>query len=207
MIQTTRFALAVAVAAFCIGDAHGAPQRQPGLFDQWDRNGDGGLTREELPERARLNFDRVDVDGDGTISREEHNAFLQRRRPADKQPAKPSARPVPEGVRRQVDVPYAGTENVRQRVDLYLPEQPPGDGPLPVVVWIHGGAWRGGDKRSGQGQLARLVATGDYAGVSVGYRLTGEQIWPAQIHDCKAAIRWIRAHAAKHNLDPSRIGV
>jgi acetyl esterase/lipase len=52
-----------------------------------------------------------------------------------------------------------------------------------------------------------LVASGDYAGVSVGYRLSNEATWPAQIHDCKAAIRWIRAHAKKYNLDPERIGV
>ncbi len=114
---------------------------------------------------------------------------------------------VTETVRVQWDVPYAGTDNPRQRLDLFLPKSPNGDKPLPVVVWIHGGAWRAGDKRSGTGKLAELAASGNYAGVSVAYRLTGEAIWPTQIHDCKAAIRWIRGNAAKYNLDPQRIGV
>ncbi|MEM9645944.1 MAG: alpha/beta hydrolase, partial [Planctomycetota bacterium] len=52
-----------------------------------------------------------------------------------------------------------------------------------------------------------LVSSGGYAGVSVGYRLSGESKWPTQIHDCKAAIRWIRAHAAEHGIDPDRIAV
>ena len=55
--------------------------------------------------------------------------------------------------------------------------------------------------------IAPLVESGEYIGVSVGYRLSGEAIWPAQIFDCKAAIRWLRANAKKYNLDPDRIGV
>jgi acetyl esterase/lipase len=55
--------------------------------------------------------------------------------------------------------------------------------------------------------LARFVESGEYAGVSIGYRLTGEAHWPSQIHDCKAAIRWIRGNAGKYGLDPGHIGV
>lgn len=105
------------------------------------------------------------------------------------------------------DIPYAGTDNPRQCLDLFLPETRVSDAPLPVVVFIHGGAWRAGDKRGGFGRVRPFVETGRYAGVSVGYRLTNEAQWPAQIHDCKAAIRWIRANAEKHGLDPDRIGV
>lgn len=112
-----------------------------------------------------------------------------------------------ERVRVQRDIPYANTDNPRQMLDLYLPKEPAGEKPLPVVAWIHGGAWRGGNKRSGARRLAPLVASGDYAGVSIGYRLTGEAVWPAQIHDLKAAIRWIRANANNHHLDPDRLGV
>jgi acetyl esterase/lipase len=114
---------------------------------------------------------------------------------------------VPEGIVAKRDIPYAGTDNPKQRLDIYLPEKPAEDGPLPVVVWIHGGGWRGGDKAGGLGRVAEYVAPGHYAGISVGYRLSGEAIWPAQIHDCKAAIRWIRANAKEHGLDPDRIGV
>ncbi|MCU0879002.1 MAG: alpha/beta hydrolase [Pirellulaceae bacterium] len=115
-------------------------------------------------------------------------------------------RRVPDGVSAELDIPYAATENPRQRLDLYLPKTRAGDKPLPVVVFIHGGGWQNGDKRGGLATLAPLVVSGDYAGVSVGYRLTGEAAWPAQIHDCKAAIRWIRANAKKYGLDPERIG-
>jgi acetyl esterase/lipase len=104
-------------------------------------------------------------------------------------------------------LPYAGTDNPRQTLDLYLPKARKDDKQLPVVVFIHGGAWQAGDKRGGYRMIASLVESGNYIGVSVGYRLTGEAIWPAQIHDCKAAIRWLRANAEKYKLDPNKIGV
>ncbi|MCP4454040.1 MAG: alpha/beta hydrolase [Planctomycetes bacterium] len=106
-----------------------------------------------------------------------------------------------------LDIPYAGTDNPRQCLDLFLPKARASESPLPVIVFIHGGAWRAGNKRGGQGRVRSFVESGRYAGVSVAYRLTGEAQWPAQIHDCKAAIRWIRANAKTHGLDPSRIGV
>lgn len=179
---------------------------QQDRFSQWDRNGDGRLTRDELPDGLRPNFDRVDTDRDGFISRAEDAA--RRNRAAGGQPR--AGAPAPrllEGIVAERDIPYAATDNPRQMLDLYLPQQRATEKPLPVVVWIHGGAWLAGDKSSGQGRLADYVRSGQYAGVSVGYRLSGEAGWPAQIHDCKAAIRWIRAHAKEHGLDPERIGV
>lgn len=114
---------------------------------------------------------------------------------------------LPDGVRTELDLPYAGTANPKQRLDLYLPARAATTEPLPVIAYVHGGGWRGGDKRGAGGQLALYASTGDYAAASIGYRLTDEATWPAQIHDCKAAIRWLRAHAATYNLDPNRIGV
>ncbi len=114
---------------------------------------------------------------------------------------------VPEGVRVEKDIPYAGTKNPRQTLDLLLPKTPNGGKPLPVIVNIHGGAFRSGDKSMGVREVADLVESGDYAAASINYRLSGEATWPAQIHDVKAAIRWIRANAAKYGLDPDRIGV
>lgn len=113
---------------------------------------------------------------------------------------------LPESVQLTADIPYAETENPRQTLDLLLPRER-SDKTLPVIVFVHGGAWRHGDKRTGLSRLAKFVASGEYAAISVGYRLSGEAIWPAQIHDCKAAIRWIRASAQEHNLDPERIAV
>lgn len=103
------------------------------------------------------------------------------------------------------DVAYGRAGERSLKLDIYQPKTPAADR-LPVIVWIHGGGWRGGNKSSG-GRLTALVGTGNYVGVSVGYRLSGEAIWPAQIHDCKAAIRWVRANADKHGIDPDRIGV
>ena len=120
---------------------------------------------------------------------------------------RPSRGRVPQGIRIERDIDYAGTKNPRQALDLILPAKRASEKPLPVIAFIHGGAWRAGDKRGGIGRVAGFAATGKYAGVSIGYRLTGEAIWPAQIHDCKAAIRWIRAHSKKHGLDGDRIAV
>ena len=106
----------------------------------------------------------------------------------------------------KADLPYAGNDNPRQMVDLFLPRHRATDKPLPVIVYIHGGGWSGGSRKGG-GPVAPYVATGNYAGVSVGYRLSSEAKWPAQIHDCKAAIRWIRGHAKEYNLDADHIGV
>jgi acetyl esterase/lipase len=114
---------------------------------------------------------------------------------------------LPETVKVVRDINYAGTSNPAQTLDVLLPKKPASDKPLPVVVNIHGGAFRMGDKGMGVNEIAGLVASGDYAGVTINYRLSGEAIWPAQIHDCKAAIRWVRANAAKYDFDPERIGV
>jgi acetyl esterase/lipase len=104
------------------------------------------------------------------------------------------------------DQPYAGNDNPKQMVDIYLPKKRSDDKPLPVIALIHGGGWSHGD-RLGYGSMAIPFAhTGNYAVVAVGYRLTNEAHWPEQIYDCKAAIRWIRGHAKEYNLDPDHIG-
>ena len=99
-------------------------------------------------------------------------------------------------------VPVTGGGTLDLRLDLYLPDG--ASGPLPTVVWIHGGGWQMGSKFPTR--AAPLVNDG-YAVASIEYRLTDEAIWPAQIHDCKAAIRWLRANAPTYGLDPDRFGV
>jgi len=106
----------------------------------------------------------------------------------------------------ELDVPYADTDNERHRLDLYLPKERKSDA-LPVIVFVHGGGWMGGNKADGAARLLPLVRSGRYAGVSAGYRLSREATWPAQIHDAKAAIRWVRANAPKYGLDADHIGV
>ncbi len=179
--------------------AHAPAQETSEPFRRLDRNKDGQLTKDEFSGKL---FELLDANQDGVVSTEEDVAHSRRQPAAPGQPPK-----LPETVQAQLDLPYAGTDNPRQRLDLYLPAKRKDDKPLPVVVFIHGGAWLAGDKRSGREMVLPLVESGDYAGVSVGYRLTGEAIWPAQIHDCKAAIRWLRANAKQYNLDPDKIGV
>lgn len=87
-------------------------------------------------------------------------------------------------------------------IDLYLPE--PSGKPVPVVLWVHGGGWMMGDKE--WCPAAYLVPKG-YAAASISYRFTQVAPFPAQLHDCKAAVRWLREHAKEYNLDADHIGV
>lgn len=110
-------------------------------------------------------------------------------------------------VEARLDQSYADNDNPKQKLDLYLPKNRVSDKPLPVVAFIHGGGWIHGDRIGAASGAISLARTGDYVGVSIGYRLTNEAHWPAQIHDCKAAIRWIRGHAKELNLDGDHIAV
>ena len=113
----------------------------------------------------------------------------------------PGQSPVGFKIIRNLD--YVGAGNPRQTLDLYLPEAKTAK-PRPLVVYIHGGGWENGSKDQA-GVLINLIKDSPYAGASINYRLTNEAIWPAQIHDCKAAIRALRAHAAENQIDPDKI--
>ena len=105
----------------------------------------------------------------------------------------------PANARALLDVAYVPNGHAHQKLDLYIPAQPKG----PLLVWIHGGGWRSDSKSKPPG-LA-MVGKG-YSVASVEYRFSQDAIFPAQIEDCKAAIRWLRAHAAEYGYDPNRIG-
>lgn len=117
---------------------------------------------------------------------------------------KPKPKPpvLPPGTQVLRDIEYVANGHERQKLDLYLPEK--AAKPSPLVVWIHGGGWRGGSKENPP--LLWLLERG-YAVASINYRLSQHAPFPAQIHDCKAAIRWLRANASKYGIDPNRIGV
>jgi acetyl esterase/lipase len=101
------------------------------------------------------------------------------------------------------DVVYAKVGDRELHIDFAFPKEESSK-PLPIIVWVHGGAWRSGSHKPNA--ALRFVRYG-YATASVEYRLSGEAIFPAAIWDCKAAIRYIRANAAKYNIDPDHIGV
>ena len=106
-----------------------------------------------------------------------------------------------QGVRIVRDLEYVQGGHERNRLDLYLPEK--ADRPLPVILWIHGGGWRGGDKTNGP---AFRFAMKGYAVASMNYRFSQHAIFPAQIYDCKAAVRYLRANAKQYGLDADHIG-
>jgi acetyl esterase/lipase len=92
----------------------------------------------------------------------------------------------------------------RQKLDIYIPQNH--DALMPCLVWIHGGAWLVGSKDGLAQEIDTLLHHG-YVVASIGYRLSGESIFPAQIHDCKAAIRFLKENGKKYKLDSSRIAV
>lgn len=102
------------------------------------------------------------------------------------------------------DLVYAPPGDLAHRLDLYLPS--PAREPLPVVVYIHGGGWLGGDKASGPDFVEHFANDG-YAMASINYRLAREAVFPAQLTDVQNAIRWLRANAATYGLDPDRIAL
>jgi len=119
---------------------------------------------------------------------------------SQERPKRPVAT-ISAGVEILRDLQYVAGGHERNRLDLYLPEKV--EGRLPLVVWIHGGAWQAGSKDNCPAVF--LTAKG-YALASINYRLSQHAVFPAQIEDCKAAIRWLRANAAKYHLDPDHIG-
>lgn len=105
---------------------------------------------------------------------------------------------VPAGITVHRDIAYVADGHERQKLDLYIPDE--GEN-LPLIIWIHGGAWLGGDKAH---YNPREYLKSGYAGASINYRLSQHAIFPAQIEDVKAAVRWLRANAETYRLDPDR---
>ncbi len=101
-----------------------------------------------------------------------------------------------------LDVEYVAGGGAPQSLDVYVPAG--ATGALPLVAYIHGGGWIEGDKAY---CAALPLLKRGYVVASVNYRLTNKGPWPAQIFDCKAAIRYLRAHAKEYQIDPEHVGV
>lgn len=102
------------------------------------------------------------------------------------------------------DITYTDSQiSTKQKLDVYIPES---DTLMPCLIWIHGGAWLAGSK-DGLAQEIDTLLYHRYVIVSIGYRLSTEAIFPAQINDCKAAIRFIKKNSDKYQIDSSRIAV
>jgi acetyl esterase/lipase len=107
---------------------------------------------------------------------------------------------LPAGTTAYHDLAYVTNGHARQKLDLYIPKT---KSKAPLIIFIHGGGFSGGDKG---GQNPGPFLSEGYAFASLNYRLSGDAIFPAQIEDCKAAVRWLRSNAERYKLDPDRFG-
>jgi acetyl esterase/lipase len=101
------------------------------------------------------------------------------------------------------DLVYTKVGDQELKLDLARPAE--GDGPFPGVLVIHGGAWRAGNKADMRPLLGEFAKRG-YIAISPQYRFCPKEVFPAQVHDVKAAVRWLRAHASEYKLDANHIG-
>ena len=109
----------------------------------------------------------------------------------------------------QTDIEYGTAAGVSLKLDAFVPE---GAGPFPAVILVHGGGWNAGDKNGGpkKGYMAPMhepLSAAGFAWFSINYRLAPEHRHPAAVEDVETAIRWVKAHAAEYNGDPSRIAL
>ncbi len=126
------------------------------------------------------------------------------------------AQPQREGVEFTRDILYARAGEVELHLDMARPDEAAqGEGKrYPALIFIHGGGWKEGHRSAYRGQIQRAARQG-FVAVTITHRLTAEtdesgnvkHPWPACIHDCKAAVRYLRANAAKYHIDPDRIGI
>lgn len=172
-------------------------QQAPPFFQRLDRNGDGVLTKDEFPPRFRSDFDQMDANHDGKVTAEEAVAFMRSRRRG--RPARPGRRqPLPPPDYRDVRYgPYAADV-----LDLWKAQS---DKPTPLLVFFHGGGFRGGDKSSLSAALLRLCLEAGISVAAANYRLSGEAPYPAAMLDSARAIQFLRSKASQWNIDPKRI--
>jgi arylformamidase len=185
-------------------------------FDQLDANGDGVLTIEEV-DRPRL-FRRLDADGNGVVTLREAEAFrgarparLHRRGSRSEEGTPPQN--DGSGMTEVLNIPYASLPGVDPNLlslDIYRPPSSPTDAQQtksPVVVMIHGGGWRTGDKaNASQGKQKASFFTGHgFVYVSVNYRLSPAVQHPAHVEDVAKALAWLADHIASYGGDPERI--
>jgi acetyl esterase/lipase len=168
--------------------------RTDAFFTQHDKNGDGKLTKEELPERIRRMFERVDANSDGFLTKEEDRKFRQRQ---DRQRQNRPPLPTPT----YANVTYG--PHVRNVLDIWPAQS---ETPTPLVIYYHGGGFRGGDKRTMNPRLLNLLLQEGFTVAAANYRLSNVAPFPAQMHDCARALQYLRHYAKKYNMDPKHVG-
>lgn len=112
-------------------------------------------------------------------------------------------RTLPRGVEAHLGLQYADLPGDAGTLDLFLPTK--GEGPFPVVLWTAGSGWTSDQGNIGGERVAAHLAPRGYAVISYSIRSSSQAVFPAQLHDAKAAVRWVRAHAEELGIDPDRI--
>jgi acetyl esterase len=163
-----------------------AQEPKSDLFTRLDANKDGKVVRDELPENQKPNFGKIDANSDGAVSKGELNAYTQ----GGGGTIKPT----------HADVAYGPHE--RNKIDLYLAESKT---PTPLVLFIHGGGFRAGDKSSANAGEIRAFHREGWSVAAINYRFTNVLPAPGQYLDCGRALQFLRHHAQEYNLDPKLV--
>ncbi len=104
--------------------------------------------------------------------------------------------------REATDLEFARSDGVPLHLDVFAPG---GAGPHPLILWVCGGGWRTCSKNGAMSRAGWVLEEG-YALAAVNYRVSSQAVWPAQLRDVEAGVRWLRAHAAEYDLDADRFG-
>jgi len=174
-------------------------------FRQWDKNGDGVLTQEEV-RRPDL-FEQADQDGDGQITPAEARAFLgnrQRSQPANQIEGVNEQDQPRLAVNTHFDIRYAqvrGSDPNLTSLDIYAPNEAKN---YPVMVYIHGGSWQKGDKRN-VGKKPQFFIEAGYLFVSINYRLLPDIEHPTNVQDVAKALAWVHSNIEQYGGNPNNI--
>jgi hypothetical protein len=168
--------------------ASAADSRKTDLFSQTDANSDGFITPDELG-RPKL-FKRLDTNNDGKISRDEAKGFEggQNNRRGDL--------PTPT----KADIKYGPYP--RNLLDFW---QAKSDKPTPLIVFIHGGGFRVGDKSQAPGSACKIALDSGVSFASISYRFLPKTPIQDILRDCARAVQYLRCNAAKYNIDPKKV--
>ena len=184
-----------------------------GPKDIWIWNAEGNLLDKIVcPERAvncafgGPNLQELYLAGFGGVHMQKMKIAGVPSQPPTEWPSSITNKPsleIPRRVTQLLDLTYAKYGPRKMLADVFLPN---GKGPHPGVLIIHGGGWAKGDKMKFR-SIGLEMAKRGYVSMAIEYRLSGEAHFPANIHDCHAAVRYLRANAKEYKLDPDRIGV